>query len=99
MLLLFPVGLWWRSTSSSITVATHNMKSSTSEMSKAQRSKSFQREGPNWVLIAGSALISTLSIRLGYKLKQVLDEKEQNSADDALKGLAYFSDYGMSQLN
>ncbi|XP_019177154.1 PREDICTED: uncharacterized protein LOC109172453 isoform X2 [Ipomoea nil] len=62
------------------------MKSSASEMSKAQRSKSFQREGPNWVLIAGSALISTLSIRLGYKLKQVLDEKEQNSADDALKG-------------
>nr|GMD58435.1 uncharacterized protein LOC109172453 isoform X2 [Ipomoea batatas] len=62
------------------------MKSSAHEMSKAQRSKSFQREGPNWVLIAGSALISTLSIRLGYKLKQVLDEKEQNSADDALKG-------------
>lgn len=46
----------------------------------------MQGEGPNWILIAGGALISTLSVRLGYKLKQVLDAKQQNNADNTSKG-------------
>ncbi|CAA0838389.1 Unknown protein [Striga hermonthica] len=48
-------------------------------------SKAIHGEGPNWVLIAGSALLSTLSIRLGYKLKQVFDVKQQNSSSQSLK--------------
>ncbi|CAH2077761.1 unnamed protein product [Thlaspi arvense] len=39
-------------------------------MSRNQRVESFRGEGPNWILIAGGALLSTLSIRFGYKLKQ-----------------------------
>ncbi|XP_052189481.1 uncharacterized protein LOC127799468 isoform X2 [Diospyros lotus] len=54
-------------------------------LSSAQRSKSFQGEGPNWVLIAGGALLSTLSIRLGFKLKQVLDSKESENICNGLK--------------
>ncbi|KAH7521307.1 hypothetical protein FEM48_Zijuj07G0019100 [Ziziphus jujuba var. spinosa] len=53
--------------------------------SASGKSKSFQGEGPNWVLIAGGALLSTLSIRLGYKLKQALDTKHHNSTN-AFKG-------------
>ncbi|KAG5412412.1 hypothetical protein IGI04_008731 [Brassica rapa subsp. trilocularis] len=39
--------------------------------SKHQRAeKVCGQGGPNWILIAGGALLSTLSIRFGYKLKQ-----------------------------
>ena len=49
-------------------------------------SRSFQGEGPNWVLIAGGALLSTLSIRLGYKLKQAIDTNHKNP-NNTFKGL------------
>ncbi|KAJ0251497.1 Uncharacterized protein HA466_0124470 [Hirschfeldia incana] len=39
--------------------------------------------GPNWILIAGGALLSTLSIRFGYKLKQSLDFKPRQSNPSA----------------
>ncbi|PON77588.1 intracellular protein transporter [Parasponia andersonii] len=69
------------------------MKPKTTGVSRAQNSRSFQREGPNWVLIAGGALLSTLSIRLGYKLKQAIDTKQQNSiSNNGLKGNGKFSD-------
>ncbi|KAE8699271.1 putative tocopherol O-methyltransferase [Hibiscus syriacus] len=55
-------------------------------VSKIQNSKQIQGEGPNWVLIAGGALLSTLSIRLGYKLKRALDTKQQYNAKTSLKG-------------
>lgn len=63
------------------------MKPKTTAVSRTQNSRSFQGEGPNWVLIAGGALLSTLSIRLGYKLKQAIDTKQHN-ANNGLKGLA-----------
>lgn len=66
------------------------MKSRTHGTSRAQKSKALQCEGPNWVLIAGGALLSTLSVRLGYKLKQVLDAKQQNTTGNTSKGFVYF---------
>lgn len=47
-----------------------------------------REEGPTWLIIAAAgALLSTLSIRLGYKLKQVTDSKpKQNAATTILKG-------------
>ena len=47
--------------------------------------KSNQGDGPNWVLIVGGALLSTLSIRIGCKLKQAIDWKQRDNA--ILKGL------------
>lgn len=61
------------------------MKSRSSSDARAQRLRSTQGEGSNWVLIVGGALLSTLSIRLGFKLKQALDSKQQENA--ILKGL------------
>ncbi|XAR73190.1 hypothetical protein NMG60_11007083 [Bertholletia excelsa] len=59
------------------------MKPRTSGMHGARESKGYYREGPNWVFIAGGALLSTLSIRLGYKLKRVLDaRKPENTCHD-----------------
>ncbi|KAL6547544.1 hypothetical protein OROHE_009249 [Orobanche hederae] len=58
------------------------MKPRTSEAPR--RSKSIHGEGPNWVVIAGSALLSTLSVRLGFKLKQIFDAKQ---ADDSSRNL------------
>ncbi|KAK3029768.1 hypothetical protein RJ639_038890 [Escallonia herrerae] len=58
----------------------------TNGVTRAQRSKSFQGDRPNWILIAGGALLSTLSIRLGYKLKQVLDTKQPENANNGLHG-------------
>ncbi|GMJ12232.1 hypothetical protein like AT4G27620 [Hibiscus trionum] len=55
-------------------------------VSRVQKSKKFQSEGPNWILIAGGALLSTLSIRLGYKLKQALDTKKPYNATTSSKG-------------
>ncbi|KAK9914744.1 hypothetical protein M0R45_038502 [Rubus argutus] len=60
------------------------MKPKTTGVPRAQKSKPLQGDGPNWVLIAGGALLSTLSIRLGYKLKQALDIKEQENASNGL---------------
>ncbi|XWS58003.1 hypothetical protein CRYUN_Cryun09bG0221700 [Craigia yunnanensis] len=54
-------------------------------VSRGQKSKKFQGEGPNWILIAGGALLSTLSIRLGYKLKQALDTKQQDNGTTSVK--------------
>lgn len=59
------------------------MNPRTAAMSRTQKSSGIQREGPNWVLIAGGALLSTLSFRLGYKLKQATDTKQ---ADDSGNG-------------
>lgn len=62
------------------------MKPRSKGVTRAQRSQSFQSEGPNWVLIAGGAILSTLSIRLGYKLKQLNDTKQQESSSKGSKG-------------
>ncbi|KAF9670388.1 hypothetical protein SADUNF_Sadunf13G0063100 [Salix dunnii] len=64
----------------------HKMKPRTNGTSRGQKAQNFQGERPNWILIAGGALLSTLSIRLGYKLKQTLDSKQQANASDGLKG-------------
>ncbi|XP_038992610.1 uncharacterized protein LOC120116131 isoform X1 [Hibiscus syriacus] len=56
------------------------------QASRGPRSKSFQGEGPNWILIAGGALLSTLSIRFGYKLKQALDTKQHHNSSTRSKG-------------
>uniref|UniRef100_A0A251K7L2 Uncharacterized protein n=1 Tax=Manihot esculenta TaxID=3983 RepID=A0A251K7L2_MANES len=55
------------------------MKSRANGIPRGQKAKNIQIEGPNWILIAGGALLSTLSIRLGYKLKQNLDAKQQTN--------------------
>ncbi|KAL2498607.1 hypothetical protein Adt_24157 [Abeliophyllum distichum] len=60
------------------------MKRRTNEVPRSSRG--LQGEGPNWVLIAGGALLSTLSIRLGYKLKQVLDTKRPENSSNLLRG-------------
>ncbi|KAK1422771.1 hypothetical protein QVD17_18057 [Tagetes erecta] len=52
------------------------MKSNTTEILSAQKGKRYQGQGPNWIFIAGGALLSTLSVRIGYRLKQVLDSKQ-----------------------
>ncbi|XP_022742444.1 uncharacterized protein LOC111293778 isoform X2 [Durio zibethinus] len=62
------------------------MNTRSGQVSRGEKSKNFKGEGPNWVLIAGGALLSTLSIRLGYKLKQSLDTKQQDNATTTLKG-------------
>lgn len=61
------------------------MKPNSNEMLGGQRGKQFQGQGPNWILIAGGALLSTLSVRLGYRLKQVLDSKQPQNATNGLK--------------
>ncbi|KAJ4720951.1 Intracellular protein transport protein USO1 isoform 3 [Melia azedarach] len=68
------------------------MRPRTDGGSRGQKAKNIQGEGPNWILIAGGALLSTLSVRLGYKLKQALDSKQQANANSALKGNAKISD-------
>ncbi|CAM8968454.1 unnamed protein product [Rhodiola kirilowii] len=66
------------------------MPSRINGMSKAQGSRSFQGQRPHWAIIAGGALLSSLSIRLGYMLKQALDGKQQthgsNSTDNKRQG-------------
>uniref|UniRef100_A0A453A2A0 Uncharacterized protein n=1 Tax=Aegilops tauschii subsp. strangulata TaxID=200361 RepID=A0A453A2A0_AEGTS len=51
---------------------------------KAGRVSHAQGEGPSWVLVAGGVLVSTLSVRLGCKLKQMFDTKKQNSTSRGL---------------
>ncbi|PKA61133.1 hypothetical protein AXF42_Ash006029 [Apostasia shenzhenica] len=45
---------------------------------KAYKIERVKGDGPNWVLIAGGALLSTLSIRFGCMLKQALVAKGSN---------------------
>lgn len=54
---------------------------------RSQRVKHVQGEGPNWILIAGGALLSTLSIRIGCRLKQAFDAKRSSNGHNVLKGL------------
>ncbi|GMI85437.1 hypothetical protein like AT4G27620 [Hibiscus trionum] len=62
------------------------MNTRNSRVSRGQNSKKIQGEGTNWILIAGGALLSSLSVRLGYKLKQSLDLKQLDNATSSLKG-------------
>ncbi|KAG4966793.1 hypothetical protein AAZX31_12G013600 [Glycine max] len=62
------------------------MKPQTSGMSRAHKANNTQIEGPNWLIFAAGALLSTLSIRLGYKLKQALDSKPKQNATTGQKG-------------
>lgn len=60
--------------------------------SKHQRAeKVCGQGGPNWILIAGGALLSTLSIRFGYKLKQSPHFKpsHQSNASPGFKGTCF----------
>ncbi|KAL3512601.1 hypothetical protein ACH5RR_025318 [Cinchona calisaya] len=68
------------------------MKPITNGVRRPQRQNGFQSGGPNWVLIAGGALLSTLSIRLGYKLKQALDMKPPDNTSHSLKGNGKFTE-------
>ncbi|XP_010438583.1 PREDICTED: uncharacterized protein LOC104722159 [Camelina sativa] len=61
------------------------MSTRRSGISKHQRADKFCGQGPNWILIAGGALLSTLSIRFGYKLKQSLDWKPHSNGSSGLK--------------
>ncbi|WOL13213.1 hypothetical protein Cni_G21982 [Canna indica] len=48
---------------------------------RGEKLNHFRGDGPNWVLIAGGALLSTLSIRLGCKLKQALLPKQEDAGN------------------
>ncbi|CAM0953486.1 unnamed protein product [Alopecurus aequalis] len=52
---------------------------------KAGRVSHVQGEGANWILVAGGVLLSTLSVRLGCKLKQMFDTNKQNSRTSKAK--------------
>lgn len=61
-------------------LAIARMKTKTSRsLQKSGRGNQVRGEGPNWVLVAGGVLLSTLSVRIGCKLKQLFDGKQQNS--------------------
>ncbi|KAG5007946.1 hypothetical protein JHK85_026488 [Glycine max] len=63
------------------------MKPQTNGMSRAHKANNnTQFEGPNWLIFAAGALLSTLSIRLGYKLKQAVDSKPKQNATTGQKG-------------
>ncbi|RDX89593.1 hypothetical protein CR513_28667 [Mucuna pruriens] len=62
------------------------MKPQTNTVSRAHKANNIQVEGPNWIIFAAGALLSTLSIRLGYKLKQALDSKPKQHAATIQKG-------------
>lgn len=53
---------------------------------RAQQLRHVHGEGPNWILIAGAALLSTLSIRIGCRIKQAFDAKRSNNVCNKLKG-------------
>ncbi|XP_061353288.1 uncharacterized protein LOC133298061 isoform X1 [Gastrolobium bilobum] len=61
------------------------MKRQTNGVSRFHKANNAQVEGPNWLLIAAGALLSTLSIRFGYKLKQALDSKPKQNATTTQK--------------
>ncbi|KAL0907926.1 hypothetical protein M5K25_022382 [Dendrobium thyrsiflorum] len=59
--------------------AVDKMKSKANgSMQRAQMMDRVNGDGPNWILIAGGALLGTLSIRIGCKLKQALEAKGLN---------------------
>jgi hypothetical protein len=61
------------------------MKTKTNRsLQKSGRGSHVQGEGPNWVLVAGGVLLSTLSVRLGCKLKQLFNAKQQNNTPTGL---------------
>lgn len=57
-----------------------------SVISKAQKQQHVQGEGLNWVIIAGGALLSSLSISLVRKLKHAVETKQPASVSHPLKG-------------
>ncbi|TKW39972.1 hypothetical protein SEVIR_1G215000v4 [Setaria viridis] len=60
------------------------MKTKTSRsLQRSGRGNHVQGEGTNWVLVAGGILLSTLSVRLGCKLKQLFDGKQENNTSKA----------------
>ncbi|XP_062219466.1 uncharacterized protein LOC133919177 isoform X2 [Phragmites australis] len=60
------------------------MKSKTNRsIQKAGKGNHVQGGGPSWVLVAGGVLLSTLSVRLGCKLKQMFDTKQQSNTPKA----------------
>ena len=72
-------------------MSTIKMKSKSNFEARSIGLKSSQGEGPNWVLIVGGALLSTLSIRLGFKLKQTFDCKQKD--DTILKGKLFLKGF------
>ncbi|CAL9071198.1 unnamed protein product [Musa textilis] len=50
-------------------------------LQRGQKLNHYKGDGPNWVLIAGGALLGTLSIRLGCKLKQAFETKLQDNVN------------------
>lgn len=74
----------------SSTLPDPKMTPRTSRGPRAQKSRISSSEGPNWVLIAGGALLSTLSIRLGYKLKQAFDTRQLKDGGSSLTGLVIY---------
>uniref|UniRef100_A0A1D1ZC96 C-type lectin domain family 4 member F n=1 Tax=Anthurium amnicola TaxID=1678845 RepID=A0A1D1ZC96_9ARAE len=62
------------------------MKSKTNgTVQRSHNLKQAQVDGPNWMLIVGGALLSTLSIRLGWKLKQAFAIKQPDNTRNTLK--------------
>lgn len=65
-----------------------NMKPKTDRaISRTQKPKFVEGEGLNWVIIAGGALLSTLSFRLVCKLKQAVTKNLPTSDSNGSKGL------------
>jgi len=62
------------------------MKPHANGISRGHKANGTQVEGPNWLIFAAGALLSTLSIRLGYKLKQAMDSKPKQNATAIQKG-------------
>ncbi|OIV99651.1 hypothetical protein TanjilG_17461 [Lupinus angustifolius] len=67
------------------------MKAQTHGGCRVHKASNTEVEGPNWVLIAAGALLSTLSIRFGYKLKQahhskLNESKPKQNASNVHKG-------------
>ncbi|CAN1747846.1 hypothetical protein LINPERHAP1_LOCUS3216 [Linum perenne] len=54
--------------------------------------KRIEGGGAGWILIAGGALLSTISIRLGCKLKQTLDSRREANASNVLQRNEKLSD-------
>nr|XP_051210592.1 uncharacterized protein LOC127327830 isoform X3 [Lolium perenne] len=64
-------------------------KTNNGSIQKAGRASHGQGEGASWVLVAGGVLLSTLSVRLGCKLKQMFDMKKQNSSTSKDGGVEF----------
>jgi len=62
------------------------MKAQSSSSNGSRVHKNGGEEGATWIIIAAGALLSTLSIRLGYKLKQAIDSKPPPPKHENLKG-------------